>query len=346
MEKLNSYERMMMALEGKQPDRVAVFPLVRYFCMKQVGFKISEGMTSTEKAVYAQYACAKKFGWDAVVDFGGIHAESEAMGSKLKIPEDEAPSVAEHVIKDYDKDLQKLKIPNPWKDGRLPMLLEGTRQMKALCKGEIPVISYIQAPFRHASMLRGPNDLMKDLYKRPDKVKELMEITTVSQIEYGLACVHAGADIIFISDPTSSGDAVSPKTFEEYAFPYTSRVVHAIKQTGVKMIMHICGDTADRLKAMADTGVDCLSLDTKVDFGNARKLLKNSVCLMGNIDPNETFMFKGPEDMESECKAVFKKAGSGGGFILSSGCGVPASAPAKNLRAMVNTAKKLNWESR
>jgi uroporphyrinogen decarboxylase len=345
-DKLNSYERMMMALEGKQPDRCAVSPLVRDFCLTQVGFKVSEAMTSPEKNVYAQYACAKKFGWDGVRDFGAVHSESEAMGSKLKIPEDETPSVVDFVLKDYDKDLHRLKIPNPWKDGRLPMILEGTKRLAELCKGEIPIISYIQAPFRHASMLRGPNDLMKDLYKRPDKVKELLEITTVSQIDYGIACVHAGADIIFISDPTSSGDAVSPKTFKEFAFPYISRVVSAVKKTGVKMIMHICGDTTDRLEAMANTGVDCLSLDTKVDFGWARKVLKNKVCLMGNIDPNETFLFKGPEEMASECRDVFKQAGSGGGFILSSGCGVPASAPAKNLHAMVRTAKNMNWESR
>jgi len=342
MKGLNSYERMMMALEGKQPDRCAVFPLVRDFCLRQVGFKVSEAMTKTEKHVYAQYACMKKFGYDAVRDFGGIHAESEAMGSKLKIPEDELPSVKDFVLKDYDRDLQRLKIPNPWKDGRLPMLLEGTRQLKELCRDEIPVVSYIQAPFRHAAMLRGSNALMMDLYKRPDKVKELLEIATASQIVYGIACVHAGADIIFISDPTSSGDAVSPKTFEEFAFPYTSRVVEAIKKTGVKIIMHICGDTADRLKAMAKTGVDCLSLDTKVDFSQARKAVGNKVCLMGNIDPNETFMFKGPEEMESECRDVFQKAGRQGGFILSSGCGVPISAPPKNLRAMVRAAKNMN----
>ena len=48
-------------------------------------------------------------------------------------------------------------------------------------------------------MLRGFEDLMLDLYKRPDRAKELLEITTLSRIYYGIARVHAG------TDPTLSG---------------------------------------------------------------------------------------------------------------------------------------------
>jgi len=208
-EELTSFEKMMLACDGKKADREPVFPMVRDWCLKQVGFKVSEAMTSAEKHVYGQYFCMNEFGYDAVRDLAGIHAESEAMGSKLKIPDDGSPYVLEFAVNDYDRELAKLKIPNPWKDGRLPLILEGTKRLKELCGRDFPVISYIQAPFRHASRLRGSDEIMKDTYKRPDKVKDLLKITTVSQIVYGIACVHAGPDIIFISDPISSGDAIS-----------------------------------------------------------------------------------------------------------------------------------------
>ena len=90
---------------------------------------------------------------------------------------------------------------------------------------------------RHASMLRGFDAFMRDPYKMPDKVKALLEITTLSQIYYGIACVHAGADVVQISDPSSSGDAVSPKVWEEFGLPYTKRVVDALKKMGVKITM-------------------------------------------------------------------------------------------------------------
>jgi uroporphyrinogen decarboxylase len=336
---MTSYERMMTALEGKKPDRTPIFPLVRDWAVRQAGFTLSEAIQDAGKHVYAQFFCLNKFGYDAVRDLSAIHAESEAMGSRLKIPEDNAPSVVDFAVKDYDRDLPKLRIPNPWKDGRLPIILEGIKQLKGMCHQQVPVIAYIQAPFRHASMLRGSDDIMRDTYKRPDKVKELLEITTVSQIVYGIACVHAGADIIYISDPTSSGDAISVKTWEEFALPYTSRVVQAVKKMGVKMIMHICGDTSDRLQSLASTGVDCLSLDSKVDFGYARRVLDRKFCLMGNVDPTYTLPFKKPEEVAEESREVVDKAGMSGSLILSSGCGVPAITPPENIEAMVRVAR-------
>jgi len=38
--KINSYKRIMMALEGKRPDRIPVFPLVRDWAIRQAGFTL------------------------------------------------------------------------------------------------------------------------------------------------------------------------------------------------------------------------------------------------------------------------------------------------------------------
>jgi len=186
----------MTALHGGQPDRVPVVPIVREWCARQAGFRFCDILDSVEKYVYAQYACARHFGYDAVWDLLGIHAESEAMGSVLKVPDDMPPSVLEHPVKDYDKDLGKLRIPDPLRDGRLPFILEGTRRLKDLCRDQYPVIGYIQGPFRHASMLRGTEAVMRDVFKAPAKLEELLEIATESLIVYGQAVAEAGADIV------------------------------------------------------------------------------------------------------------------------------------------------------
>lgn len=338
--KMTSFQRVMTALEGGQPDRVPVVPIVRDWCARQVGFRFCDILASIEKYVYAQYFCLKHFGYDAVWDLLAIHAESEAMGSILNFPEDSPPAVVDHVVKDYKVDLAKLSIPDPEKDGRLPFILEGTRRLKELCAGEYAVVGFIQAPFRHASMLRGAENVLRDSFKQPNQLKELLEIATESQIIYGKAVVKAGADIICISDPTSSGDAVSISTWEKFGAPYTTRVVKTVKETGVKMFMHICGDTTDRLESLARTGVDALSLDSKVDFGHARKILGDSICLIGNVDPAYTLLFEKPEKVKAEAEYSMRTAGKHGNFILSSGCMVPVEMPPDNLQAMVDTAKE------
>jgi len=187
-------------------------------------------------------------------------------------------------------------------------------------------------------MLRGFEDLMRDLYKRPDKAKELLEITTLSQIYYGIACVHAGADVVQISDPSSSGDAVSPKVWEEFGLPYTKRVVNALKRMDVKLTMHICGDTNDRLESLASTGVDGLSLDHKVDFVYAKKVIGDKVCLIGNLNPTDTLVFKNADEVYEEARNLISLVGPYN-FILSSGCSIPAIAPPENIEAMIRAAK-------
>jgi len=338
---MSPYDRVMTALQGGQPDRVPVVPIVREWCARQAGFRFCDILDSIEKYVYAQYFCVRHFGYDAVWDLLAIHAESEAMGSVLKIPEDMPPSVLDHVVKDYDKDLPKLRVPDPRKDGRLPFILEGTRRLKDLCRGTYPVVGYIQAPFRHASMLRGSDTAMRDVYKAPAKLKELLEIATESLIVYGQAVVEAGADIICISDPSSSGDAISRKVWEEFGLPYSTRVVHALKKTGVKMFLHICGNTTDRLDSLASTGVDGLSLDQKVDFAQARQILGDSICLIGNVDPAGTLFLGKPEDVARESTYAIRNAGQKGNFILSSGCLMPAEIPPENLQVMVDTARTI-----
>jgi uroporphyrinogen decarboxylase len=340
---MNSYERIMAVLNGQKPDRIPVFPLVREWCVRQAGFKAHDAILDADKYAYSQHLCVREFVYDMVRDLGGIHCESEAMGSKLKFPEDSFPSVVEFAIQDYKKNLPKLKIPDPNKDGRMPVVLEGIHRLRERCGREIPILGYIQAPFRHASMLRSPEKILIDVYKSPQSVKDLLELCVLTQITWGTALIHAGADVLFISDPMSSSDMISPKIWMAFAQPYTTKVVSALKKLGAKIIMHICGDTTDRLESMAATGVDCLSLDSKVNMGEARKILGDNICLMGNLDPTHLLVFGTPESVERESLHLMASVtGMKGNYILSSGCTVPINAQPENIRAMVSATKKFD----
>jgi uroporphyrinogen-III decarboxylase len=46
-----------------------------------------------------------------------------------------------------------------------------------------------------------------------------------------------------------------------------------------------------------------------------------------------------PEEVEAYCKRLIDEVGSDGGFILSSGCEIPAAVKAENMRAMIQTGK-------
>lgn len=335
--KMTSYERIMTAFRGGETDRVPVMILVGYWAAEQVGFSIKEIMENVEKHVFSQYYCAMNYGYDAVFDLSGIHAESEAMGCRLKYDQNIPSSIEKNIVKDYKTDLSKLKIFNPNKDGRIPLILEGIKRLKSLCKNNIAVIGYLQAPFRLATTLRG-NMIYRDIIKNNDNLKKLLEITTYTQIIYGTALVHAGADIIDISDPTSSGDLISKKQWEELGFKCIKRVVKELKKTGVKIMLHICGDTSDRLDTFVKLGIDGMSLDQKVDLGYARKVMGKKICIIGNVNPTN-LAYNTPDEISEESRSCIEKAGKNGSFILCSGCGVGIGTPPENIKAMVKIAQ-------
>lgn len=335
---MNSYERVMCVLEGNKPDHPPVVPMIREWCSRQAGFDFSEELESVEKHVYAQTYGVLNFEYDCVWDMFACHSESEAMGSVLKISKGHPPSVDVPAVQDYHEDLPKLALFDPYQNERLGMILEGMRCLKRRFAGEVPVIGYIQAPFRHVSMLRGSESAMEDIFKNPEELRELCEIALSSLIVYAVAVISTGVDILFISDPSSSGDAVSKKHWNEWGKPLTTRLVRLVKRTGIKTIMHVCGDNSDRLESMAETGVHGLSLDEGVDFEQARKILGPKYCLMGNISTSLLALGK-PEEVADATKEVIEKAGSEGGLMISGGCILPDICPPDNIRAMVETAK-------
>jgi uroporphyrinogen decarboxylase len=337
---VNSYERVMTVLAGRKPDYTPVIPWVREWCSIQSGIEFIEEVESAGKHVKAQTYCVHEFGYDCVWDLLGMSAESEAMGSDLKVVRGQVPSIVKNIVQDYKIDLGKIRPLDPHQHKRLSTILEGTRQLKKNFGGQIPVIGYVQAPLRHVSMLRGTEKVMTDIFKQKDNLRKLCEIATESLIVYATAVINAGADIVCIGDPVSSGDIISKKTWEEWGFPYTKRLVETIKSKGAKAMLHVCGNTTDRLESLAETGADILSLDMAVDFEKAREILGPDACLMGNVSTT-TLATGTPEEVREETIKVIMKAGSNGHLIISGGCLIGETCPAQNVKAMVSASREM-----
>ena len=79
-------------------------------------------------------------------------------------------------------------------------------------------------------------------------------------------------------------------------------------------------------------------LDSKTDIFKAKEILKDHMCIAGDV-PAGLQAYGTPQEMEAYVKKLIDVVGKDTGFILSSGCTVPPDCKYDNFKTMIDTAK-------
>jgi len=315
-------------MHGEKRERSVVFPMVvANHAARLEGFSISEAVTQADTLARVLYSAYRYYGYDLIMVFTDTMVEAEAMGAQVIIPEDDDPFLLE------PPRVSRLEPANPEKDGRMPVVLEATRRLRALLDEEAPILTSLKGPFSLASFLHGMDKFLEDLLTDPGRAHEFLRIATDNQIAYAAEIVKAGG-IPFIGDPVASGSLISPEMFREFAKPYLEQLIRVVHEAGAKAGLHICGETKRLLADMAATGADFLSVD-EMDLAVARQEVGDRP-LMGNVSTR--LMLEGKaEQIAAAARECLERGGQN--LILSTSCDVPTDAPKENVQSLVAAAR-------
>ena len=338
-EYMTSKERVVAALTGQPYDRIPVFMLLSDQAARAIGVTVGEYQNSARLMAQGQLTAWRDYGMDMINTGPGLTGIAEAAGSRLNFPDDTA-YVAEAVIKDTG-DLDRLKVPDPHRDGRLPLFLDATRGVLKEAGDQVLVSLTTAGPFTTASGLRGTEQLMRDLRRNPDFVHRLMRFATDCTVPFVREALQLGARI-GIAEPVASGTLISRRQFLEFVAPYLKELIGVIKAlSGGAPSLHICGNSSRIWHDMADCGAGTLSLDDEVDIAEARAAVGDRVALVGNIRPTSTMALGTVEDVRRNVlECLLKGVGNPKGYILGLGCGLPINTPIENIHAMVAAARE------
>ncbi len=266
----------------------------------------------------------------------------KGLGGKIKFRGKGAPDIISCPIESKD-DLYGLNIHKAFEDPDVNWIINTAKHIAKLNNDERMILASGRAPFTLAAQFYGLEKTCKAIYKDKRFAHELLEKTTELSIAYFTKMILSGnVHGAFIADPSASGDVLSIKHFEEFVLPYTKRVVSAVKELNKPSILHICGDITDRLHLIPDTQVHCISLDSKVEMLNAKKILGEKLCIAGNVCPTEVLEFGSLKEVVDATNECIKKGAGEGGFILMPGCDLAGGVPEVNIKAFVETAH--NWK--
>jgi len=269
---------------------------------------------------------------DAMFFMMDLSIEAGALGFPIRYPLQESPTVEMHLVK-AEEDLEQFMAVDVLKDARVNAYL----QTMKLMSGNLSPLKggYCIGPFTLAGLLMGASEVAIATIDSPSLVHKVLQFGANVITRYAVSLVDHGADMIAILEPTAV--MLSPKQFEEYSGAYVRQIARAVHAVS---ILHICGDTTHLVEKMCETGVEGLSLDSRVDFPAVRPRLKNDVALIGNIDPVRVMRDMKPEDVAKETRMFLEKTRGIRNLIVSTGCDLPQDTPIDNIRVMIEETKR------
>jgi len=335
-------EIILRAFEGGKTERVpATLFGAGMWSIKTYGSTFQELSTDSVKIADMLVSMSEKLLCDIVYAGSGYNNfHASALGGKIKFREMGAPDLEAHLIA-AEEDLNKLDISGIEKNEVISVVKKALKMTKDKIGGEYVMTMTAWGPFTLGARLVGEEAMMKATFKKPAFVEKVVDFATDLLIRLYEPLVSDGTlDVISLADPTASGDLISKKQFEKFAVPYLKKFTDWAKSKNVHTLVHICGNTTDRLDLFPATGASCISLDHKTDMTKAKEILHGKMCFAGNIDPVKIMLQGSVQEVESACRHVIQTAGADGGFVLMPGCDIPPTVPYDNIRKFMQTARE------
>ncbi len=331
-------ERLLAALNKQPVDRPPVIcpggmmNAAIVDVMKNSGYTLPAAHSDASLMASLAYNVHKFTGFE---NFGlpfCMTVEAEVLGSEIDLGTLECePKISREIYANCSQ-VEYREIPAMLNAGRIPVVCEAV-SILAKQHPDIPVIGSLTGPVSTTASLVDPIPFLKDLRKDPASAHRVFTYVTDLLIGFAHKLIDHGAAVIAIGDPTATGEILGPKLFAEFAVTYINKLIAAIQQKGVPVIVHICGNLNSAKALIPSIKANAISTDAIVNL----KQLKNEfpqLTTMGNVS---TYLLEfGPAD-----KAALQTSNlvAQGIDIIAPACGLSTSSPLANIQAMTNTVK-------
>ena len=292
--------------------------------MQAVGAFFPAGHTDPEAMFRLALAGHTELGFDVVMPLFSVCHEAAAMGCAVKwggpdmMPESGPPifGVAEDIA--IPPDL--LARPG------CAVPLQAIRMLRRELGDDAAVCGKVFGPWTQAYHYFGLENFLIQTITAPDEVKRILEKLLPVTLQFARAQLDAGADCLLLADHATR-DLCSPAAYAQFLLELHARIVETIK---APLVLHICGNTSDRIGHIERTGIACFHWDTKTGTpAQVRSLAGQRLALMGGV--SNYLLLRGTPD---EVRAASEEARRAGMDIVGPECAIPLGTPLANLKAV------------
>jgi [methyl-Co(III) methanol-specific corrinoid protein]:coenzyme M methyltransferase len=293
------------------------------------GFSLPAAHLDAQALAGLALAAARLTGFESVGVPLCTTVEAEAFDAQIDLGD--AATEARIVREPYERSADVPRIPaeERLRRGRIGISVAAVRHLAASA-GDLPIVGNLIGPVSVAAAAVRPDAFFRELRARPADVHALVEHVTDFEIAFARELVAAGADVIAIHEDTTTPALVGPKVFAGIVLPHLQRLIDAIRETGARVLLHMCG-SLERVEAQL-TALRCDGFipDAAVSPYRFAETFPQ-LAVVGNVS---TFLLHQGEPRQ--IARLGAQLAQGAVHAVSPACGLASATPLANIVALTS----------
>jgi [methyl-Co(III) methanol-specific corrinoid protein]:coenzyme M methyltransferase len=292
--------------------------------MEATGARFPDAHLDAGKMADLALAGHSVLGFDVVMPLFSVCHEAAAMGCNVKWG---APTAMPESGKPIFKDEGDIRIPHDLlrRDG-CAVPLAAIALLKRRLGPAAAVCGKVMGAWTQGYHYFGVENFLIGTLDDPDQTRRILDRLLPVTLQFAQAQIDAGADCILLADHATR-DLCSPRAYRDFVLPLHQRLAAEIH---APVVLHICGNTADRIAMIARTGLAGFHWDTKTGRPvDVRSLAGGQLALMGGVS-NFTLLRGTAADVRAQARG----AEAAGINVIGPECAIPLTTPLANLKAI------------
>jgi MtaA/CmuA family methyltransferase len=268
-------------------------------------------------------------GYDAIMPYFSVQAEAGALGCEIDWGDVEnMPVERSHPWSEPEE----VHIPADFLERpSIKAVLDAIRILRYEYGHRVAIVGKVMGPWTLSYHVHGLQDFLLETITEPAQVRGFLDRLQEVTVLFGIAQIQAGADALCLADH-ATGDLVGPWTYRDFLLPYHRNLTQRL---GCPIVLHICGNTLDRMAYICKAGFDCFHFDSVVDAQDAVRKVNGAISLMGNINNSQVLLCGTSAQVVEQTRYAM----AAGVNVIGPECAIPLQTPLENLQAIVRTVQ-------
>jgi uroporphyrinogen decarboxylase len=347
---MTGLERTVMAMQGKEADRVPCCPLICYAAHRVYGIRCDEMAMDGELAGKAWVASQQLIGFDAYCCLLDLTLEAHDFGQETEFLLNDVtrPNYNNPMVPDADsygnvKGIEACVTKGPGGFSRMAEYIKTMDIIMNETGQHAAVVGFIFGTLGLLGMLRGAEKLFFDCVKHFEPVMKAQWVICESLLPYVDKMAKTGVHGICIDTLYSSGGIMSKKLWKKVELETSRKICDQIRKNNTTVWVHNCGNSVyfdAQIEAMDPIGISYAYVpDDCESHADAKKKYGDKITMFGYVHPAERIFLGTKDELMEEIKVECDELKKGGRYILATGCEFPPNGNLNRAMDMMEGAE-------